>query len=350
MAQERWVNVPVPNRLNYNNDFGKLATPAEKKMPLDKSSFLRNTWKKRIHQMSKGAFFYNLTFKGKVPKSIHSFLQADWYSRLGSLYALNDMVRNLIKTLKENDEWNNTLLIFTSDNGYMLGSHAMMHKGNPYEKLFIAPMIITGGDSLHLKQPGKTEEWVTNLDLMPTILDIAGVKIPENIEGISLVPLLYNDSITNFRDRFIMEYIGPGMTKDGLVEAKTYHEIFAFIYFKLHPSYNAIRMKVTTIENGVEKATIYKYIEWQKNTSKKILDFSNKYRMKDAELMKKIAENDEKTMALKLKAEEVETELYNLTEDPYEMDNLLYYKPKEYNDLAQQLKFAMREIILKRHK
>lgn len=350
MAQERWVNVPVPNRLNYNNDFGKLATPAEKKMPLDKSSFLRNTWKKRIHQMSKGAFFYNLTFKGKVPKSIHSFLQADWYSRLGSLYALNDMVRNLIKTLKENDEWNNTLLIFTSDNGYMLGSHAMMHKGNPYEEAIRVPMIITGGDSLHLKQPGKTEEWVTNLDLMPTILDIAGVKIPENIEGISLVPLLYNDSITNFRDRFIMEYIGPGMTKDGLVEKPKLIMKFLPLYILDHPSYNAIRMKVTTIENGVEKATIYKYIEWQKNTSKKILDFSNKYRMKDAELMKKIAENDEKTMALKLKAEEVETELYNLTEDPYEMDNLLYYKPKEYNDLAQQLKFAMREIILKRHK
>ena len=49
-----------------------------------------------------------------------------------------------------------------------------------------------------------------------------------------------------------------------------------------------------------------------------------------------------------MKAEEVETELYNLTDDPYEMDNLLYYKPEEYKDMAMQLKLAMREIILKK--
>ena len=349
-ADERWTKTPVSLRPNFNNDYGKLATSEEKKMPLDKSSFLANTWKKRTRQMDKGAFFYNLTFKGKVPKSIKSFLQADWYSRLSSLYALNDMVRNLISTLKENGEWDNTLLIFTSDNGYMLGAHAMMHKGNPYEESIRVPMIISGGDSLHLKTPGKTAEWVTNLDLMPTILDIAGVKIPESVEGISLVPLLYNDSITNFRDRFVMEYIGPGMTKDGLVEKPKLIMKFMPLYILDHPTYNAIRMKVTTIENGIQKENVYKYIEWQKNTSKKVLDFSNKYRMKDVELMKKIADGDEKTLALKLKAETVETELYNLTEDPYEMDNLLYYKPEEYKSLSLQLKSAMREIILKKQK
>jgi hypothetical protein len=72
--------------------------------------------------------------------------------------------------------------------------------------------------------------------------------------------------------------------------------------------------------------------------------------MKDAELMKKIASGDEKTILLKLKAEEVETELYNLTEDPYEMDNLLYYKPEEFKSLSLQLKSVMREIIFKKQK
>ncbi len=345
-AEEQWKNVPVPVKPNFNNDYGKFATAAEKKIPLDKSSFLKNSWKKRVRQMNKGAFLYNLILKGKVPKSINSFLEADWYNRLGSLYAINDMVSNVIKNLKDNGEWDNTLLVFTSDNGYMLGAHAMMNKATPYEEAIRVPMIITGGDSLYLKTPGKSEEWVTNLDLMPTILEIAGVRIPDRVEGISMVPLLYSDSITNFRDRFVMEYIGPSLSYFGLYGKPKLSMKFLPLYIMDHPTYNALRIKVITLENGIQNENVYKFIEWQKNTTKKVLEFSNRFRMKDTELMKKIAEGDEKTLALKTKAEEVETELYNLTEDPYEMDNLLYYKPEVYKALSLQLKSVMREIIL----
>lgn len=344
MAEERWTNVPVPKRENYNNDYGKLATEAEKKIPLDKSSWLRKTWKKRVREMNKGVGYYNLTFKGKVPKTIKSYVQADWFSRMSSLYALNDMMRDLISTLKANGEWDNTLLIFTSDNGFMLGAHAMLHKGNPYEESIRVPMVITGGDSLHLNTPGKTEEWVTNLDIMPTVLELAGVKVPENVEGISMVPLLKNDSITHFRDRFIMEYLGPGMA--------VFSESPGFVMKRLplyildQPTYNAIRMKITTTENGVTKEQVFKYIEWQRNPTKKILRLSNKLRNKDPKLMAKIDAGDKKALKMKTLAQEVETELYDLTEDPYEMDNLLYYKPNEYKEIALKLKAAMQEIIV----
>lgn len=348
IAEERWAKVPVPVKPNYNNDYGKLATAAENKIPLDKSSFLRDTWKKRVRQMEKGGSVYNMYFKTRLPKSIKSFLQADWYARLGSLYALNDMVSNLIKALKENGEWDNTLLIFTSDNGYMLGAHAMMNKATPYEEAIRVPLIIIGGDSLHLTTPGITEEWVTNLDLMPTILDIAGVTIPKSVEGLSLVPLLYNDSITNFRDRFVMEFIGPSLSKFSLYNKPKLSMKLLPLYIMDHPTYNAIRMKVKTTSNGVQKENTYKYIEWQNNTNKKVLDFCNKLRMKDPELMLKISSGDKKTMQLKSMAEEVETELYDLTTDPYEMDNLLYYKPDDYKELAAQLKSAMLEIIAKK--
>ena len=348
IAEERWSQVPVPVKPNFNNDYGKLATTAEKNIPSDKSSFLRDTWKKRVRQMNKGVFYYNSIFKGKVPKSVKSFLQADWYGRLGSLYALNDMVSSLIKALKDNGEWDNTLLIFTSDNGYMLGAHAMMNKATPYEEAIRVPLIITGGDSLHLTTPGKTEEWVTNLDLMPTILNIAGLEIPKRVEGLSLVPLLYNDSITYFRDRFVMEYLGPSLSKFRLYDKPTLSMKLLPLYIMDHPTYTAIRMKVTGIENGAQKETTYKYIEWQKNTTKKVLNFSNKFRMKDPEIMDLIASGDKKTLKLKAQSEEVETELYDLTVDPYEMDNLLYYKPDGYKELAVQLKSAMLEIIMKK--
>jgi hypothetical protein len=70
--------------------------------------------------------------------------------------------------------------------------------------------------------------------------------------------------------------------------------------------------------------------------------------MKDLEIMDLIASGDKKTLKLKAQAEEVETELYDLTVDPYEMDNLLYYKPDGYKELAVQLKSAMLEIIMKK--
>ena len=62
--------------------------------------------------------------------------------------------------------------------------------------------------------------------------------------------------------------------------------------------------------------------------------------------MAKIDAGDKKAMKMKTLAQEVETELYDLTEDPYEMDNLLYYKPDEYKEIALKLKAAMQEIIV----
>jgi len=347
LARERWEKVPVPITPNYYNDHGKLETSGKKK-PQDKPSFLKSTWKKRVRQKNRGVFYYNLALVDKVPKSIKSFKQAIWYTRLTSLYALNDMIKGVISTLKQNGEWDNTLLIFTSDNGYSLGAHALLHKSYPYEESIRVPMVIAGGDSLHLNVPGKTEEWVTNLDLMPTILDLAGVSIPESVEGISLLPLLYSDSISQFRDKFVMEYLGPGQVSSSRLIGHPklmLHLLPSYILDE--PSYNAIRMKVKTEMNGISEERVYKYMEWQKNPTKKVLKFSDRYRQKDPELMAKIASGNKKTLALKAKAEEVETELYDLTEDPYELDNLLYYKPEEYKDLAWQLKMAMREIILR---
>lgn len=346
-ADQLWINSFVPKRPNFCNDYGQLASSEENEIPLDKSSWLRKTWKKRVKHMDNGVIGYNQTFNGKMPSSIKSFLQADWYSRMGSLYALNDMLRELIDGLKANGEWDNTLLIFTSDNGYMLGSHAMLHKGNPYEESIRVPMVIAAGDSLHLKNPNKIQEWITNLDLMPTILELAGIKIPENIDGISMVPLLTSDSITNFRDRFVMEYLGPGMVRPELSYRPKLIMKKAPLYVLDHPTYNAIRMKVTITENGESKEQVFKYIEWQRNPKKKHLKFCDDFRSKDPVLLEKLASGNKKTLRLKRKSEEVECELYCLTNDPYEMDNLLYYQPDRYKVISLKLKTAMAEIIFK---
>jgi arylsulfatase A-like enzyme len=309
--------------------------------------WLTSNWNKRLRQQDKGRFYYNLAFNGKMPKEIKSFMQATWYYRMGSLYALNEMIEQIIAELKAKNEWNNTMLIFTSDNGFHLGSKGLYHKGTPYEEAIRVPLIIAGGDSLYLNTPGKTEEWVINLDLMATLLELVGIPIAEDIDGKSILSLIRKTSQDNYKPResFIMEYLSPGGT-DFIFGGPTLNiKLFPSPLLD-RPSYNAIRIIQDTMVNGVKQREVFKYIEWQKNYGMK--KFRGKLESQDPKLMEKISRSNERILKKKLKAEEIETELYNLTRDPYEMDNLLFYQPQQYQELAKQLQAALYKEIGKR--
>lgn len=337
-TKQRWLHDTIPAQPNTFNDFGKFATEKERKKPLDKSSWLRDTWKKRVRQRGRGDFHYGLMYEGKIPRQLKSFRQVDWYYRMGSLYALNDMVREIVATLKENGEWENTLLIFTSDNGFQFGYHALYHKGTPYEESIRVPLVVTGGASLHLKNETRVEDWIINLDIMPTILDLAGIPVPADVDGKSFRPYLeFNSTQENFsRDHFIMEYIGPGMTTDFI--AKHPKLIFKIMpsFVLDHPTFKAIRMKVEVEKEGTKQEQVFKYIEWEKYHGN--FKFRKKLEAGDPKLMAKIAAGKKRVVTKKEKAEALETELYNITEDPYEMDNLLYYLPEAYKAIAEQLR------------
>lgn len=337
-TKQRWLHDTIPSQPNTFNDYGKLATENETKKPLDKPSWLRETWKKRVRQHTRGDFHYGLMYEGKIPRSLKSFRQVEWYYRMGSLYALNDMVREVIATLKENGEWENTLLIFTSDNGFQFGYHALYHKGSPYEESIRVPLVITGGAALNLKSSAQIEDWIINLDLMPTILDLAGIPIPDDVAGKSLKPFieLNKGQPADSRRHFIMEYIGPGMTTDFI--AKHPKLIFKIMpsFVLDHPTFKAIRMKVEVEKNGMKQEQVFKYIEWEKYHGD--FRFRKKLEQKDPKLLAQLTAGKKKALKKKAKAEAIETELYNITDDPYEMDNLLYYQPDAYQAIAEQLR------------
>ncbi len=346
LAKARWLTDTMPKGPNYFNDYGALATEKEKKKPLDKSGWHINNWDKRLRQQNKGKGWYKLAFGNKLPKELKGFMDATWYYRMGSLYALNDMIVQVINTLKAKDEWDNTLLIFTSDNGFHLGSKGLYHKGTPYEEAIRVPLIITGGDSLHLQAPGKKEEWIINLDLMPTLLQLAGINIPADVDGKSIVPLLTGTS-QNYEPRtdFVMEYISPGGT-DFIFGGATMNLKLLPSPLLDRPSYNAIRMIVEVEKNGQKVKQAFKYIEWEKNHG--MVKFRARLENKESALWAKINACNQRVLRKKEKAEAVETELYNLSTDPYEMDNLLYYLPEQYHQLAEQLRAKLHEDIAKK--
>ena len=99
----------------------------------------------------------------------------------------------------------NTYLIFLSDNGWMLGEHGMTSKVLAYNHSTRIPLAITGPGI----QPGETDAIALNIDIAPTLLELAGVAIPDTVQGKSMAGVLkQGNDATAPRDVFVYECLG----------------------------------------------------------------------------------------------------------------------------------------------
>ncbi len=133
------------------------------------------------------------------------------------------MVLEELKKLKIDD---NTVIIFSSDNGYFNGSHGMGSKVLPYEEGARVPLIIV--DPRHEKSGNirKTKSLTGNVDITATILDLAGVEIPAVYDGKSLLPVL-DDPKTQVRTSLpIIQVWGPDATHCLTVMDEQYKYIY----------------------------------------------------------------------------------------------------------------------------
>ncbi len=133
---------------------------------------------------------------------------------MGSLYALDEMVRGIVDTLSSVGKLDNTYLVFTSDNGYNLGAHRLIGKQAPYDESMRVPLVIAGPGIEH----GTDKHMVAQIDLAPTFLELAGVNMPPDVDGQSLVPLLHDEKPVSWRTDLLGQYAGPGVDgQDGIV-------------------------------------------------------------------------------------------------------------------------------------
>ncbi len=127
--------------------------------------------------------------------------------RLQSMLAVDDMIGDLMESLKESGELDDTFIFFTSDNGFHLGQHRLgAGKWTAYEEDIRVPLIVRG--------PGVPEgetlpHMVLNNDLAPTFAELAGARTPEFVDGRSLVPLLNEEPtpLENWRRAFVVEAV-----------------------------------------------------------------------------------------------------------------------------------------------
>ncbi len=109
---------------------------------------------------------------------------ADYYA---CITGLDHHVGRIFAELKANGQWDNTIVIFSGDNGLSMGEHGLFGKQNLYEFGGLhVPLVIAGPG---IKQ-GKSEALVYLMDLFTTFADIVQAKLPDGVEGKSLVPIL----------------------------------------------------------------------------------------------------------------------------------------------------------------
>jgi N-acetylglucosamine-6-sulfatase len=125
--------------------------------------------------------------------------------RLESLLAVDEAVGRIVDELQRSGELDNTLIIFTSDNGFLQGEHRIpVGKVSVYEPSTRVPLIMRGPGippGLRLRQP------VANIDLAPTIVDAAGARAGLRMDGESLWPILRDPGVFWGRD---LLHEGPG--------------------------------------------------------------------------------------------------------------------------------------------
>jgi arylsulfatase A-like enzyme len=124
---------------------------------------------------------------GAVPDGIAlRQLRATYY---GLIAEVDHHIGRLVDWLKRNGRYEDTLIVFSSDHGEMLGDHWYLGKEGYFDQAYHVPLIVrVPGDGL---ARGKVVDAFTEgIDLMPTILDLAGLAVPAQCDGSSLVPWL----------------------------------------------------------------------------------------------------------------------------------------------------------------
>ncbi len=115
------------------------------------------------------------------------------------IYAIDVAVGMIRRALKEAGAAENTVILYTSDNGFLCGSHGYGSKVLPYEEASRVPMILFDPRRSNNDRARRCYALTGNVDIAPTILDLAGLPIPTEVDGRSLM-LLYDKPEQSLRD------------------------------------------------------------------------------------------------------------------------------------------------------
>src|SRR5690625_2237162 len=147
-----------------------------------------------------------ITDGGVVPKHRLKRAQAAYYALITHV---DHQIGRFMNALQEYGAYYNTVILFASDHGELLGDHNLYRNSLPYEGSAKIPFILSDpGNVLQIKRNTRVEEVVEIRDIMPTLLDSAQIEIPKTVEGKSVIPLCKDGGEIDWRDYIHGEHFG----------------------------------------------------------------------------------------------------------------------------------------------
>ncbi|MBI3852805.1 MAG: sulfatase [Verrucomicrobia bacterium] len=143
----------------------------------------------------------------QIPKIFRNLTDREKQGIIAAYYTsaefLDKNIGTVLDALEKSGQAENTLVIYTGDHGYMLGQHGRFEKHCGYEPAVHSALLMRYPGKIKLKQ--STKALVEFIDIFPTVLDYAGVPIPSNVQGKSLVPVL-SGKTRRHREQVFIEY------------------------------------------------------------------------------------------------------------------------------------------------
>ena len=156
------------------------------RMPEDVQHKWDSVYAPRIAEYRKG----NLKGKELISWKYQQYMR----DYLATVLSVDENIGRLLDYLSETNQLDNTIIVYTSDQGFFLGEHGWFDKRFMYEECQRMPLIIRYPKAI---KAGSVSSAISmNVDFAPTFLDFAGVDIPEDIQGKSLKPILENEGKT----------------------------------------------------------------------------------------------------------------------------------------------------------
>jgi arylsulfatase A-like enzyme len=190
--RKQWENVRIPEPETFNDDYaGRSDAAREATMRIDRD-------------LTPG------DLKQKPPAELKGEALKKWkYQRymrdyLACVASVDDNVGRLLDYLDRNGLAENTIVIYTSDQGFFLGEHNWFDKRFMYEESLRMPFLVRWPGKI--KAGAASEKMILNVDFAPTLLDAAGVKVPADMQGRSFVPLMKGEQPRDWRTSMYYRY------------------------------------------------------------------------------------------------------------------------------------------------
>lgn len=219
---------PIPE--NFYDDYegrqaaGEAEMNIEKHMTLDydckillpeTKSYLRDTYLSMINRLDSAD---RVTYMNAYEPIIRDFQDKKLTGRALAEYkfqrymrdyakvvkSLDDNVGRVLDYLEEKGLLDNTLVVYTSDQGFYMGEHGWFDKRFMYQESFATPLIMRLPKNFETR--GDINEMVQNIDYAPTFLELAGAPVPEDMDGVSLLPLLQGKHPADWRKSLYYHY------------------------------------------------------------------------------------------------------------------------------------------------